>query len=213
MSSSEKPLGPVAVRAASLVLFLLGTATYASAQCTVASPVRFPSGFSFYPKFFPGYTDSFDVYSAGGSRRLVERENYGYSILDLSNPASPRWLGYFDIEQQSGYQKNGDGFNTVERVAAAADGSRIFVNYKESTHGNLLMQPSGSIFSFAGEYNPARCQGGVAVAHVGSRYLGFSLQPGAGLVVADVTNFVTGSSATHQNSIPSESLSGPEARV
>jgi hypothetical protein len=130
------------------------------------------------------------------------RQNYGYSIFSLVNPASPAIENFRDVETT--LPKAGDGFETVLGVAGAPDGSRALVGYKQTPNGTLLMQPQGTGFNFAGDFAPTRPLGGVAILQQGARYLGFSL-PYTALGVADITVFGTG---TMPRSIPSEIVGG-----
>ncbi|HEV8268807.1 MAG TPA: hypothetical protein VGR00_11250 [Thermoanaerobaculia bacterium] len=178
----------------------LGSSRLASGcDCTGGAPFRFEAPIpNPYPlKFVTGFTTSLDLYGAAGNRRVLVRENYGYSVFSLSNPAMPSYLAASDIEGQPGYEQAGDGFSTVGDVAAVGDGSRILVNYT-SNHGTLLMSPQGAAYTFAGEFGISN--GSVALAKVGARYLGFNLKS-TGLAAADVTSFVVGPNATLSGSI------------
>ncbi|MBL8114712.1 MAG: hypothetical protein JNK60_17660, partial [Acidobacteria bacterium] len=183
---------------------VLGFSAGARAQtCTVGTPVKFEPPAGVYPgKFQPGFANALSVYGPAGARKLLMRQNYGYSIFSLVNPASPAVENFRDVETT--LPKNGDGFETVLDVAGAPDGSRALVGYKQTPNGTLLMQPQGAGFTFAGDFSPTRPLGGAAILQQGSRYLGFSLTNTA-LGVADITVFGTGTTA---RSIPNEIVLG-----
>jgi hypothetical protein len=192
---------------ASLACVVLGSSRLVSGcDCTGGSLFRFEAPVpNPYPlKFVTGFTTSLDLYGAPGNRRVVVRENYGYSVFNLSNPAMPSYAASSDIEGQPGYGQGGDGFTTVGDLAAASDGSRLLVNYTTS-HGTLLMSPLGAIYTFAGEFGISN--GTVALAKVGARYLGFNLKS-TGLTAADVGAFVIGPNATTTGSIAFASVLG-----
>lgn len=178
----------------------------AAAQCAVSFPQQFPLPRTYYPKFTYGYTDDLSVFGPPGARRLLMRESFGFTLWDLGFPGAPRRIRSVDLEARPGYGVVGDAFQTVSKVAAAADGSRFLVNWRQDTHGNLLLQTDDS-FANAGEYGPARASGGIAIGKVGNRYLAFSMSAFA-VQVADVTSFVTGAAAAMPGSIPSEVLNG-----
>ncbi len=162
-------------------------------QCTVGTPAKFEPPAGVYPgKFQPGFANALSVYGPPGARKLLMRQNYGYSIFSLNNPFFPAIENYLDIEQT--LPKAGDGFETVLGVAGAPDGSRAIVGYKQTPNGTLLMKPQGSGFTYAGDFSPTRPLGGAAILQQGSRYLGFSL-PNTALGVADITTFGTGTTA------------------
>ena len=73
----------------------------ALAQCTLnGSPRAFEPalGADKPGRFLPGYTNAIEMYKAPGStRKLVVMENYGYAVLDASNPGSPNVLAYHDM--------------------------------------------------------------------------------------------------------------------
>src|SRR5213075_859262 len=123
--------------------------------------------------------------------KLLMRESFGYTVWDLGLPGAPRRIASADLESRPGYQKVGDGFQTVSKVAAAADGSRILVNWKQDTHGSLLMSPAPTVeggYDFAGEFAPPKALNGIAVGQAGTRYIAFAFT-GSSIIVADVTTF------------------------
>lgn len=201
-----------------LVLAILGLAALAAPPLAAQSayvfstPVLLPLPHTYSNgKFSTGYADDLALLSDGEPRRLLLRESFGYSLWNLSNPRSPTLESINDLESKPGYERTGDGFQTVLRVAAPPDGSRLLVNWKQDNHGTLLMRPvtsgSGTSFDFAGEFNPGRAGGGIAIVKTGARYLGLSL-PQTGVVVAEVTSFVNGQAANRPGSIPGEMLAG-----
>lgn len=183
---------------------VLGLSGGAGAQtCMVGTPVKFePPGLVYPGKFQPGFANALSVYGPAGARKLLMRQNFGYSIFGLANPASPALENFRDVETT--LPKSGDGFETVLDVEGAPDGSRALVGYKQTPNGTLLMKPQGSGFTFAGDFSPTRPLGGVAILQQGTRYLGFSL-PNTALGVADITTFGTGTTA---RSISSEIVNG-----
>lgn len=195
------------------LLFVLSGAHEAAAQCVMGTPYQFEPPIDGYPttnRFLPGFSDSFDLYRSGSSKRMIIRENYGFLVYDLEIPDRPSQVGYLDIESQPTYSKGGDGFSTVVTLSAAPDGSRALVNYKESPHGTLLMKPTNPSFTFAGEFAPTQTQGGTVVDSFVSpaRYLGYALKSNVipALTVADISTFVTGANANRPRSIPAETI-------
>src|SRR5512141_3203397 len=84
-------------------VILAGTTLVAgslAAQCTlVAPPLPFepsPPGAARPWNLYGGHNSDLGLYSSGASRRLVMIETWGYSVLDLANPASPTALLYND---------------------------------------------------------------------------------------------------------------------
>ncbi len=173
---------------------VLGLSGGAGAQtCTVGPLVKFEPPAGVYPgKFQPGFANALSVYGPAGARKLLVRQNYGYSIFGLVNPASPTIENFRDVETT--LPKTGDGYETVLDVEGAPDGSRALVGYKQTPNGTLLMKPLGSGFTFAGDFGPTRPLGGAAILQQGARYFGFSLTNTA-LGVADITAFGTGTTA------------------
>ncbi len=178
-----------------------------SAQCPVTTPQKFePPPAGMYPtKFLPGFAREFSIYGAPGARRLMMRQNFGYSIFSLTSPQSPALVASHDIEET--LPVLGDGTETVSALGASADGSRAIVSYRQTPHGNLLMGATGSIFGFAGEFRPSRAFGGVVIQQIGARYMGYALT-NAGLTVADVTELLKPPDVLVPGSIASEQVEG-----
>ena len=180
--------------------------------CRIAAPPeRFapPNGQPSYGpggKFKQGFTSSLAAFTYAGARRLAVRENYGYSLYDLTDPHLPAYSEACDVEGVAGFGRLGDVFNTVVSLGAAPDGSRLLVSYR-APHGSLLMARAypgrpGCTFNLAGEFTP-RAGGG---EYVTGAYRGIALA--SGVSVADVTTPLRGAEALTPNSIPSMSLTG-----
>ena len=168
----------------------------ANAQCTLIpgqQPLQFeprPPGAVRTGALFPGFSYALDVYQAGGSNRMMMMENWGFSILDLSNPGNPTALAYHDMRSQVPVQ--GDGQSYVASLAVVADGSRALLGTQSpSGLDNVLMQPAGMDFTIAGDFTPNSSTGGLVVQKLGSRYMGYSLR-GSYLTAADITTFLPG---------------------
>jgi PKD repeat protein len=178
-------------------------------QCTLSSPVRFdPStvGSIARPTRFGdgGFANGLDLYQVNGTKRLIVMENYGYGTYDASNPSLPFPIAYQDMSATVPQQ--GDGQSIIIALAAAGDGSRALVNWKQSPHGTFLMKAIATNgFDFAGDFPGFRATGGVVADQVGTRYLGYALN-GTNLYVADVSSFLSGQSSITANSIPSETV-------
>lgn len=192
---------------AALGFALLVPTGNAVSQCPVTTPQKFePPPAGMYPtKFLPGFAREFSIYGAPGARRLMMRQNFGYSIFGLASPQSPSLLASHDIEET--LPVLGDGTETVSALGASADGSRAIVSYRQTPHGNLLMGATGSIFGFAGEFRPSRAFGGVVIQQIGARYIGYALT-NAGLTVADVTGLLKPPDVLVPGSIASEQVEG-----
>ena len=176
----------------------------ALSDCTLKnSPYAFePAGGNRPAKFGPGFTNDLDLYQgSGGERRLLVMENYGYATFSLANPAAPSILGYSDMSMT--VPQVGDGQSIIVSLAAAPDGARALVNWKQSPYGTFLMKPNSVNFSFAGNFAGFRAIGGVVVDPLPTRSIAYALTT-AGLYVSDVSSFVSGTSATQAGSLASQ---------
>src|SRR5258706_10763962 len=95
------------------------------AQCNLNAPLyKFsPTGsaLGYGPSghFLSGFATDLNVFSVGTSPRLILREDFGYTLFDLSSPAAPVMSGTQDIEGFQGtFTKVGDGFSTITTATA-----------------------------------------------------------------------------------------------
>src|ERR1039457_873278 len=99
----------------------------AMGQCTLRSVVNFGGGNAPGPAppvaFKAGYEYDVELYTlSSGARRLLLQFNYGYGVMNLSNPGSPTALTYEDM--RSDVPPRGDGQNYVTSMGVAPDGVR-----------------------------------------------------------------------------------------
>jgi hypothetical protein len=164
------------------------------AQCTLSgSPVSFepnPPGVSRPITLSSGYNNSLDLYrsGAGGPRRLLMQESYGYSVLDLSSPANPTALYYRD--NRFGSDKvtlGGDGQTDVYSLGVSDDGQRgVFsLGGPADSWYTIVGASNGNGFLHRGSFSPRRA-GSTLVQHSGSRYIAYEITS-TQVAAADVT--------------------------
>src|SRR5450759_4751799 len=115
-------LAPCIVAALSLV------APRATGQCTLSSAVNFGAGNAPGPvlpaAFRAGFENDVPVYtSSSGARRLLLMFNYGYGVMDLSNPSRPSAAAYADM--RTNIPPVGDGQNYVLSLIHISEPTRL----------------------------------------------------------------------------------------
>lgn len=143
------------------------------------------------PRFPGGYATSLDI----SDSRVAFREAFGYSWA--GHGLTLDRAGAIDISAIPGYEKKGDGFQTISGVALSDNGARLVLGYKPDDHGSLVIQSRWSgdhriaDGKILGEFGPPRT-GGVAVSVDGhGKYYGYSLS-GAALFEYDITAITKG---------------------
>lgn len=153
----------------------------------VSAPARFepnPPGATRPVNLSSGFTNLQIPYGAG---RLLNLETFGYSVLDVSNPAAPVALLYDDL-RSDGVKAAGDGQSYTFGAAVSDDGQRIAIALggPGDGWGTVVGQPAGVGFRFTGSFGIDRAPS-VALQHVGTRYIAYAFD-GAGVTAADVTS-------------------------
>lgn len=151
--------------------------------------VVFLSGVSFYHL-------SLYQNGAGGAWRMFMQETFGYSVLDLTNPAQPSVLKYDYLPYASNpVSRNGDGQSYTQTVAASPDGQRVAIGLTSGGPANppwnlVIGSPDGNNgFTMRGDTAPVGASGSV-ILKSGSRYVHYGLAFDQ-LYVADATTLPT----------------------
>ena len=161
-----------------------------SARCRVA---RLSVSFEPNPPGVPrpithlssGFNNSLDLYRSGvgGPRRLLMQESYGYSVLDLSNPANPTALFYRDAVPARRAQQHQCRRRRAERTsirwACLRDG-RAWPSRRrpDDTWYTVVGVPNGIGFTRGASFPPNRGER-TLVQHSGSRYIAYDIKPNA----------------------------------
>lgn len=135
-----------------------------------------------------GFNNSVALYRRGTGRRLLMQESYGYSILDLGNPANPVALLYADNRFGTNHiTTGGDGQSDVYSLGVSDDGQRFVTSLGGPGDGwyTITGPASGQGFQNQGSFAPKRAQSSL-VQHVGTRYLAWEFTS-TQVAVADVT--------------------------
>ena len=183
----------------------------AMGQCTLSSVKEFGNGNAPGPAppaaFRAGYEYDVSVYtSSTGSRRLLLMFNYGYGVMDLSNPGSPTALTYEDM--RSDVPPRGDGQNYVTSMGVAPDGVRAVFSLGPQAvpFQGVVGIASGSVFLLRGDFSAGASTGGTVVQKTGDgRYIAYALRNR--LTAANITSLPT--STLTAGSIPSEASAFP----
>jgi Ig-like domain CHU_C associated len=174
----------------------------AAAQCTlVAPPLSFepnPPGVSRNgTNLSSGKQSDLQVYQSGGSPRMLMLEAFGYSVLDLSNPANPFALAYDNMSFSGEVPTAGDGQSDVASIGVSPDGQRFVLSLNGNAspmYGTVVGSAGGAGFNHVtGGFTPRGAGGGVVIQHVGSRYIAYALLPSSNinpqtLSIVDVTS-------------------------
>ncbi len=183
-----------AMAGTALLGLLAGLPARLEAQCTLSgSPASFepnPPGVPRTLYLSPGYNNSLELYrsGAGGPRRLLMQESYGYSVLDLSNPVNPTALDYRDNRfGADAITLGGDGQSDVYSIGVSDDGQRGVQSLGGPGDGwyTIVGGASGYGFLNRGSFSPRRA-GSTLVQHVGSRYIAYEITS-TQVAAADVT--------------------------
>jgi PKD repeat protein len=163
------------------------------AQCTVSSPVSFepsPPGEPRPTSLAAAKNYDLVLFQSGGIPHMLMQESFGYSILQLSNPANPTAILYDNMRLTGEMPAVGDGQSYIGSIAASSDGARLALGLNgnaQTEYGSVAATGSGGTFnSITGGFMPRNS--GTVVQGVGSRYLAYSLTFFSGLSVADITN-------------------------
>ena len=133
---------------------------------------------------------------AGGPWRMFMQETFGYSVLDLTNPAVPTVLKYDYLPYAPNpVSRNGDGQSYTQTIAASPDGQRVALGLTSGGPANppwnlVVGSPDGnSGFTMWGDTAPVGAAGSV-ILKSGSRYIHYGLAFDQ-LYVSDVTTLPT----------------------
>ncbi len=187
-----------------LVLLGLATPARVEAQCTLAAT---PTAFEPYPPgaVRPGslaatFSSALVLFrNAAGANRMMMNETFGYSILDLTNPASPYALKYDDFRfdpassTTNPLTQSGDGQSAIQTFGVSPDGQRaaIAVNGPFGAWNTLAARSDGGDgFGLWGDFPPSRPYG-TAVQHVNGRYIAYAVHQSNGMTAADITTLPT----------------------
>ncbi len=210
--------GPSRLLLAAAVALLALRATPGAGQCTLASaPVKFepnPPGAPRPWSMSSGYSTAFAFYrNAAGAPRLMAYEAFGYSVLDLSNPASPFALKYDDLRMvpvsptTNPIIAHGDGQSYIASMGVSADGQRVAfsVNGPADPPWHTLAGRSdgGEGFGVWGDFAPNRASGSV-IQKSGSRYIAYTIHASSSGTAADVTTLPTANAAFQPLNLASE---------
>src|ERR1039457_105775 len=186
----------------------------AMGQCTLRSVVNFGGGNAPGPAppvaFKAGFEYNVELYtSSSGARRLLLQFNYGYGVMNLSNPGSPTALTYEDM--RTDIPPVGDGQSYVTSMGVAPDGARaVFSLSGQATPFKAAVgSASGQVFTLKGDFSAGLATGGTVVQKTSDgRYIAYALL--SRLVAANITSLPTG--ALTAGSIPSEVSSFPSGK-
>jgi hypothetical protein len=143
----------------------------------------------------PAYNLNLSLFRAGsgGPWRLLVQESFGYSILDLTNPASPTAIKWGDLrfDPPNPVAQHGDGQSYIQTVAVSPDGQRSAFSVNgpaEPVFHTLAGRPDGANgFGIWGDFGDSR-NSGTVVHQVGARYIAYSTLGTSSGFAADVTN-------------------------
>ena len=129
---------------------------------------------------------------AGGAWRMFMQESFGYSVLDLTNPAQPSVLKYDYLPYAPNpVSRHGDGQSFTQTIAASPDGQRVAVGLTSGGPANppwnlVIGSPDGNNgFTMWGDTAPVGAAG-TALIKSGGRYVHYGLAFDQ-LYVSDVT--------------------------
>ena len=205
-----------------LALLCLGAPAQVQAQCTLTStPVQFegtlpngtkvPSGVP-RPILLTAGSSALTVFhNAAGAPRLMNAETFGYSILDLTNPANPTALKYDDFRfdatssTTNPIPTHGDGQSYIATTAVSKDGQRIAFSMNgpaDPPWHTLAGRSDGAEgFGMWGDFPMNRALG-TAVQAVNGRYIAYAVSGSSNLTAADITSLPTDNSAFQSLNIP-----------
>ncbi|HTY42227.1 MAG TPA: hypothetical protein VMH79_10175, partial [Thermoanaerobaculia bacterium] len=194
-----------------LALLCLGAPAQVQAQCTLTStPVQFegtlpngtkvPSGVP-RPILLTAGSSALTVFhNAAGAPRLMNAETFGYSILDLTNPANPTALKYDDFRfdatssTTNPIPTHGDGQSYIATTAVSKDGQRIAFSMNgpaDPPWHTLAGRSDGAEgFGMWGDFPMNRALG-TAVQAVAGRYIAYAVSGSANVTAADITSLPT----------------------
>ncbi len=202
-------------------------ANSAVAQCTLNGTIRQfepnPPGASRLGTLNWIWVSGFNLNQpAGGSPRLLVTESFGYQQVDLTDPANPQaifWEDYRYTPIQSGCGKpecgavpySGDGHSSINAVGISDDGARsafALSSDADSPNGGRTMlgvtTGTGQIALMA--ETAGQSGSSIAVQHLGSRYLEYTLSNTA-VYVSDATTLPV--SLNHSTNYSSETIGTP----
>src|ERR1039457_6997185 len=172
---------------------LIHSADGQSAQgCTLAmAPMNFEPNPPGVPRpccqWSSGYNDALRLYQrgAGGPRRILMMEAWGYSILDISHPLNPTAPNYYSFLSQ--LQVGGDGQSMVQTISVSPDGQRAAFSLSGpgDPYNTVVASGGGEGFSIGGSM-PAHRESGTVIHQAGSRYIVYNIAV-YGISAADVT--------------------------
>ncbi|MEO8054683.1 MAG: PKD domain-containing protein [Acidobacteriota bacterium] len=173
--------------------------------CSVLSPTDFepnPPGPARPSSLSAAYNSNLSLYraGAGGPWRLLLQESFGYSVLDLSNPANPTVIRWDDLRYDAStpdsnpIPQHGDGQSYIQTVAVSPDGVRAAFSVsgpgEPDWHTMVGRADPNNGFGIWGDFGNSRASGTV-VQQVGSRYIAYSTLGTAAASAADVTTLPT----------------------
>ena len=149
-------------------------------QCTLRSAVNFGAGNApgASPSTFrAGYEDDVELYTTStGARRLLLMFDYGYGVMNLTNPGFPSAVVYKDM--RSNVEAHGDGQNYVTSMGVAPDGARaVFSLGQQAVPFHAVAGiASGSAFYLKGDFTAGLATGGTVVQKTSDgRYIAYAL--------------------------------------
>ena len=194
---------------ASIVFALLGLVALPvrlqGQGCSALAPTDFepnPPGPPRPGSLSAAYNNSLSLYraGAGGPWRLLLQESFGYSVLDLSNPANPTVIRWDDLRydpataESNPIPQHGDGQSYIQTVAVSADGVRAAFSVsgpaEPDWHTMVGRADPNNGFGIWGDFGDSRASGTV-VQQIGSRYITYSILGTAAATAADVTALPT----------------------
>ena len=158
------------------------------------------------------FNNSLSLYRQGqsGPWRLLLEESFGYSVLELTSPASPRFIRWDDLRFDSNpIEQHGDGQSYLQTVAVAPDGQRAAFSVNGPAEPNwhtLVGQPDGNEgFGLWGDTAESRASGTV-IQQLGARYVLYVLYSTSSPLAADITTLPAAVSSAN---LPHETTSWP----
>jgi hypothetical protein len=197
--------GRIRAAAGGAILAVLSTlvstlvAPRAMGQCTLTSAVNFGAGNApgtpiptSGSTFRSGYENDVPVYTTStGARRLLLMFNYGYGVMDLSNPGNPSAMDYEDM--LGTIPPRGDGQNYIWSMGVAPDGARAVFSLgpQASPFKAAVGTGSSQAFYLKGDFSAGAATGGTVVQKTSDgRYIAYVLL--SRLVAANITTLPTG---------------------
>jgi hypothetical protein len=155
MVGTKRVFNRLALSVLSMLCLAVALPGRLDAQCTLQSqgPISFepnpPGASRDGTNLSSGKQGDLQIYQSSGSPRMMMLEAFGYSILDLSNPASPLALKYDNMGFSGEVPTVGDGQSDVASIGVSPDGQRFALSFNGNASplfGSVVGAGSGAGF-------------------------------------------------------------------